>query len=166
MKTKCPCTIADEPCQPHCTCIHGSSSYGCLCCATYGGEEQRKAAANRLVQLSRQQLLQEKGEDSKRLELELKQIGQNLCGINWDTEKEITVHDVYFFVEGEIEKQSDLKELAEGRLHKLKLPINFYFEDGGKLLYLEVRLATRYTSEISPSLEKAIDLSSQKETKI
>lgn len=47
----CPCTIADEPCHPDCTCVKPHMSRGCLCCATYGSEEQRQAKANYLVKL-------------------------------------------------------------------------------------------------------------------
>lgn len=49
----CPCTIADAPCHTYCTCIKGHSSYGCWCCARYGSDEQRKAAANRIVERMR-----------------------------------------------------------------------------------------------------------------
>jgi len=49
---ECPCKIADTPCQSNCTCVQGCSSAGCMCCATYGSEEQRKHAANRLVKQS------------------------------------------------------------------------------------------------------------------
>lgn len=45
----CPCQIADAPCHPRCTCVMPVSSSGCLCCARYGSEEQRKAMANMLV---------------------------------------------------------------------------------------------------------------------
>lgn len=45
----CPCTLADEPCHPRCTCIMPVSSSGCLCCASYGSEWQRQSAANKIV---------------------------------------------------------------------------------------------------------------------
>lgn len=38
-----------EPCQPNCTCAHGTSSAGCLRCCSYGSKEQRIAAAKRIV---------------------------------------------------------------------------------------------------------------------
>jgi hypothetical protein len=46
---QCPCLIADKPCMDRCSCVNRVSSRGCLCCCKYGSEEQRKAAANRLV---------------------------------------------------------------------------------------------------------------------
>lgn len=46
---KCPCLLADEPCIDGCTCVTPHSSRGCLCCAQYGSESQRKKAANRIV---------------------------------------------------------------------------------------------------------------------
>jgi len=48
---KCPCLIADKPCHPRCTCKYPMSSVGCACCATYGSKEQRKNAANRIVEI-------------------------------------------------------------------------------------------------------------------
>ncbi len=52
MPNKCPCEIADKPCSPCCTCVSGGSSHGCICCCSYGSEEQRKGAANYLVKQS------------------------------------------------------------------------------------------------------------------
>jgi hypothetical protein len=46
----CPCTYLKEPCQPRCTCKDQFSSKGCLFCCTYGSEEQRKAAAERIAE--------------------------------------------------------------------------------------------------------------------
>lgn len=49
----CPCTIADDPCMPDCTCLDSLSPRGCLCCARYGSEEQRRVSANKIVRLCR-----------------------------------------------------------------------------------------------------------------
>lgn len=49
-KTDCPCTIADKPCIPNCTCVRPHMSHGCRCCCSYGSEKQRKAMANYLVE--------------------------------------------------------------------------------------------------------------------
>ncbi len=46
----CPCLLVEEPCHPDCTCVKQITSRGCLCCAQYGSEEQRKAAAKRIVE--------------------------------------------------------------------------------------------------------------------
>ena len=40
----CPCTII-KPCKHTCTCANSHMSGGCMRCATYGSEEQRRAAA-------------------------------------------------------------------------------------------------------------------------
>lgn len=45
----CPCEYLDEPCMPRCTCKMGTSSAGCMYCATYGSIEQRKEAAIRIA---------------------------------------------------------------------------------------------------------------------
>ena len=44
----CPCTQT-TPCQPHCTCVDGISSHGCLRCCRYGSREQRRARAEWLA---------------------------------------------------------------------------------------------------------------------
>ncbi len=49
----CPCTIV-EPCRSSCTCANPLMSGGCDRCARYGNEEQRIAAATRLVRLDRE----------------------------------------------------------------------------------------------------------------
>lgn len=49
-KRACPCQIAEIPCKPNCTCVVKHSSAGCLCCARYGSDEQRRAAANSIVE--------------------------------------------------------------------------------------------------------------------
>ena len=46
---ECPCVIASKPCQPNCTCVNPVMSNGCYCCARYGSEAQRKAAADVIV---------------------------------------------------------------------------------------------------------------------
>lgn len=45
----CPCVLADEPCQPGCSCRNEHQSAGCLCCARYGSDEQRKLQSNRIL---------------------------------------------------------------------------------------------------------------------
>ena len=47
--TDCPCTLADEPCNPRCPCVMPHSSHACHCCARHGSLEQRKARANWIV---------------------------------------------------------------------------------------------------------------------
>lgn len=44
----CPCTYGN-PCSDRCTCAVPSSSTGCLRCCRYGSEEQRRAAADRII---------------------------------------------------------------------------------------------------------------------
>lgn len=41
----CPCKLLDKPCQTRCSCTNPFSSSGCLLCASYGSDEQRKAQA-------------------------------------------------------------------------------------------------------------------------
>lgn len=55
---ECPCKLADKPCQPDCTCVNEASSKGCMCCARYGNDEQRKRAANWIVEHLRQATLE------------------------------------------------------------------------------------------------------------
>ena len=50
----CPFEIADESCHPDCTCVKPFMSHGCLCCARYGSDEQRKKAANQIVSMFRE----------------------------------------------------------------------------------------------------------------
>jgi hypothetical protein len=54
MKYTCPCLIADEPCQKNCSCIKPYMSHGCLCCARYGSNEQKKEKANLIVKQMRE----------------------------------------------------------------------------------------------------------------
>lgn len=49
----CPCLLT-EPCSDQCTCVDSFSSRGCMRCCKYGSLEQRKAAADRLAQLIKQ----------------------------------------------------------------------------------------------------------------
>jgi hypothetical protein len=51
---KCPCELADSPCDPRCSCINAFSSVGCSSCAGYGSNEQRRAAANFIVKATSQ----------------------------------------------------------------------------------------------------------------
>lgn len=50
----CPCTLADEPCHPHCSCVKPHMSRGCVCCARYGSPEQRQARAQWIVDTLRE----------------------------------------------------------------------------------------------------------------
>jgi hypothetical protein len=50
MSEGCPC-LHTEPCDPRCTCVHGSSSFGCSRCCTYGSKEQQKKRAEYLATL-------------------------------------------------------------------------------------------------------------------
>lgn len=47
--TVCPCVVADESCHSRCACVVPTSSAGCLCCASYGDERQRRNAANSII---------------------------------------------------------------------------------------------------------------------
>jgi hypothetical protein len=68
--------------------------------------------------LAEREELAKKVAEAEKYKQELRLIGQNICGVNWETEKDITLIDVYSFVEGQIEKQSDLRKKAEANLAK------------------------------------------------
>lgn len=48
-QTSCPCEILPVSCSENCTCANQFKSGGCSRCCKYGSEEQKLAAANRLV---------------------------------------------------------------------------------------------------------------------
>ena len=48
-ENQCPCVIADEPCHEFCTCVNPHSYRGCMCCARYGSDDQRRESANRIT---------------------------------------------------------------------------------------------------------------------
>lgn len=47
VKISCPCNYG-KPCHPRCTCVNEFSSSGCLCCCTYGSDEQRESRAKEI----------------------------------------------------------------------------------------------------------------------
>ena len=51
--SNCPCVILGDPCSQACTCVDGFMSGGCLCCAKYGSEEQRREHAKWILRTLR-----------------------------------------------------------------------------------------------------------------
>lgn len=47
----CPCKLV-EPCSSSCSCASPVMSGGCMCCASYGSQEQKLAAAARIRSLT------------------------------------------------------------------------------------------------------------------
>ena len=52
MQESCPCTYTDA-CHVQCSCAHPVMSAGCRRCCGYGSDEQRMAAAKRIVLIER-----------------------------------------------------------------------------------------------------------------
>ncbi len=52
MLATCPCVVGSRCCSENCSCRYPFRSGGCRCCAGYGSDEQREAAANKLLALA------------------------------------------------------------------------------------------------------------------